>query len=199
MTVYTCYQCNNNELIKNVSELYLKDGDKIADITYGKGVFWRNIDLAKYDFYPSDIITCPDTPYDFRNLPYDDNFFDVVVLDPPYVHNPGKLIVDANYQNAETTKGMYHKDIINLYKEGMQESFRVLKNNGYLWVKCKDEIESSRQCMSHIEIYNDALKMGFAVKDLFVMMQKNNPILQHVVQKHARKNHSYLWIFKKCH
>jgi len=196
---YSSYVCNNNsELVKEVSNLYLKDGDSIADITYGKGVFWKKMDLNRFDFYPSDIITCPEAPYDFKKLPYPKEKFDVVVFDPPYSHNPGQMIVNDNYQLRETTRGFYHKDIIQLYKEGMAEALRTLKQDGLLWVKCKDEIESSKQQMSHIEIFNIAINdLDFMVKDLFVMTQKNKPTIQFKNQQHARKNHSYLWVFKK--
>ena len=197
-SVFTSYQNHNDALIEKVAELYFEDGWKVADVTYGKGVFWRKTDLKKYKFYPSDIMTCPDTPYNFKELPYETGEMDVVVFDPPYVHNPGTMIINDNYQNKETTKGFYHKDIIQLYKEGMIEAVRVMKKGGLLLVKCKDEIESSKQYMSHIEIYDIALKeLNLYVQDLFVLTQKVNPIVQHKNQKHARKNHSYLWVFAK--
>lgn len=177
--------------------MYLKEGARIADVTYGKGVFWKHVHLDRFDFNPSDILTCPDFPFDFRDLPYKDKDFDCVVLDPPYCHNPGQLIVDANYKNAETTKGMYHKDIIELYAAGMAEAYRILRVGGTLWVKCKDEIESSIQRWSHIELYEIALRLKFYAKDLFVLTQKSRPCIQHKKQQHARKNHSYLWVFKK--
>lgn len=145
----------------------------------------------------SDLITCQKARWDCRKLPHKDFTFDVVVLDLPYAHNPGQLMVDANYQNASTTKGMYHKDIIQLYREGMTEAKRILKPEGYLWVKTQDEIESSFQRWSHIEIYEIALTLGFFGKDLFVLMQNNRPVIQHKKQQHARKCHSYLWIFKR--
>jgi len=195
--VYTAYTENNNFLILKVSKLYLKPGDKIADITYGKGTFWKDIDLSQFKLSPSDIRTCPESPYDFRDLPYDDDSFDVVVFDPPYAHNPGNMIVNPAYQNKETTKGFYHKDIINLYKEGMEESFRIVKKGGFVFVKCQDEIETSKQRYSHIEIFNIAEELGFYGKDLFVLVRKVFPVIQHKNQKHARKNHSYLWIFQK--
>lgn len=194
--VFSTITGDNSDLILKVSQLYLKDGDKVADVTFGKGVFWKKIDISKIYLHPSDIITCKNK-FDFRDLPYEDEEFDIVVFDPPYCHNPGKLIVDKNYKNSETTKGMYHNDIIRLYTEGMTEAKRVLKKpGGMLWVKCKDEIESSYQRWSHIEIYHFARKLGFFAKDLFVLTQKNNPVIQHLNQKHSRKNQSYLWIFK---
>ena len=195
--IYTSYTGDNNFLIKEVSDLFLKDGYKVADVTYGRGVFWKSIDTSKYDFLPSDLQTCPDARYDFRKLPYKSDSLDVVVFDPPYVHNPGNFIMNDRYQNKETTKGMYHKDIINLYRQGMGEAMRVLKVGGTLWVKCKDEVESSIQRWSHVEILLTANRMGLYGLDLFVLTQQRLPILQHTKQNHARKNHSYLWVFLK--
>jgi len=195
--MYSIVIGNNSDLIKHVANLYLQNEDKIADITYGKGAFWRKVDLSQYDFHPSDLITCPKTRYDFRKLPYADNSFDVVVFDPPYAHNPGKMIVDDNYKNAKTTKGLYHNDILELYREGMQESYRILKPNGTLWVKGQDEVESGYQRWSHVEHLLMALDMGMYGKDLFILGQNKNPVIQNKKQQHARKKHSYLWIFKK--
>jgi tRNA G10 N-methylase Trm11 len=194
--IYTAHKCDNKFLVSHVAKMYLKEGDRIADITYGKGIFWRNINTDKYDFYPSDLLTC-DAAYDFRDLPYKNNSFDVVVFDPPYCHNPGKLLTDSSYLNRDTTKGMYHKDIINLYKDGITEAVRTLKEGGFLWVKCMDELESGIQRWSHIEIYNLAIKFKLFAKDMFVLVQSKYPVIQYKNQKHARKNHSYLWIFKK--
>lgn len=194
--IYTSEVGDNSDLIAHVAALYLKSGDRIWDVTYGKGVFWRKLDQNKYRVRLSDILCGPEH-IDFRHLPPSNEKYDCVILDPPYCHNPGQMIIDKNYRNAETTKGLYHKDIIRLYDDGMREAFSVLKTGGYLWVKCKDEIESSYQRWSHIEVYNAALKIGFFAQDLFILTQKSNPIVQHKRQQHARKNHSYLWVFKK--
>jgi len=195
--VFSSIVGNNADLIYEVAKLYLRPGDRIADVTYGKGVFWRKIDTSKYEMFVSDLLTVPERLYDFRNLPYSDNYFDVVVLDPPYSHNPGYMIVDANYHNRETTKGFYHDDIIRLYRDGIIEAYRVLKPGGLLWVKCKDEIESGIQRMSHTDVRICAEDVGFFIQDFFVMVQSRRPVVQHHRQLHARKNHSYLWIFKK--
>jgi methylase of polypeptide subunit release factors len=194
--LYTSYTGDNSDLILAISSMYLKPGFRVADVTYGKGVFWRKVDLTQIELSASDIKTCA-AKYDFKKLPYEDAVFDVVVFDPPYCHNPGQMIVNDNYQNAETTKGLYHNDIVDLYSAGMVEAFRILKPGGMLWVKCKDELESSYQRWSHIEIYDLARQMGFFGKDLFILTQKSRPIVQHKNQQHARKNHSYLWIFQK--
>ena len=195
--VFTSQVGDNAALIAHAARLYIPDRADVADITYGKGVFWRSVDTQGFkSFHPSDLLTLPDQQHDFRDLPYADESMDVVIFDPPYVHNPGALIVEANYRNAETTGGMFHDDIIELYREGMHESMRILRVGGTLWVKCKDEIESSIQRWSHIELYEIARGMGLYAKDLFILTQNARPYIQHV-QKHARKNHSYLWIFER--
>ena len=190
--IYTCYTGKNDVLFEKISKLYFKPGIIIKDVTYGMGAFWKRTNLEQYNFQGTDL----KTGVDFRKLPYDNDSVDVVILDPPYAHTPGNMMVDKTYNNAATTKGMYHKDIMKLYADGMKESYRVIRNDGYLMVKCQDEIESSKQKWSHIEIYGEAMKLGYYAKDLFVLHQDKNPIIQHK-QQHARKNHSYLWVFKK--
>jgi hypothetical protein len=196
--VLSSYQCNNDFLLAQVARLYFRPGDRIADVTYGKGRFWRAIDLTQYDFHASDLLTVPEHPYDFRSLPYRSEDFDVYVLDPPYMRKPpARRYMDADYRNYETTRGYSHDDIIRLYRDGMIEGHRILKPGGLMLVKCKDEIEDGRQRMSHIEIHNIGVKeLGMAVQDLFVLTQKALLVVfRHA--GHARKNHSYLWVFRK--
>ena len=47
----------NADLFANVETLYFNRGDKIADVTYGNGTFWQQIDTTRYDFNPSDLYT----------------------------------------------------------------------------------------------------------------------------------------------
>ena len=56
----------NHHLVAKVSRLYLRPGMVVADVTYGKGGFWKSTDTTIYDFRPSDITTGTD----FRDLPY---------------------------------------------------------------------------------------------------------------------------------
>ena len=106
-------------------------------------------------------------------------------------------MVDKNYKNKETTTAQYHGDIMaNLYFRGMAEARRILAHKGLMFVKCQDEIQSGKQVWSHIEIYNAALAMGFYAKDMFVLMRNDRPPKQHK-QQHARRNHSYLWVFQR--
>ncbi len=66
-------------------------------------------------------------------------------------------------------------------------------------VKCQDEVSANRQNLTHVEIVNAYLDMGFHCKDLFVVVRPNRPSMSRVVkQVHARKNHSYFLVFIKA-
>lgn len=201
MTVRTASAVDNATLIRDACQLYVMDGATVADVTYGRGAFWRRTDTERFKLFRSDLhpLDASITEADFRSLPYETASLDVVVLDPPYIHNPGKHVTDGRYNNAATTCGMYHADILRLYIEGMSEAHRVLHpEGGQLWVKCKDEVESGVQRWSHIEIYEAALRLGFFARDLFVVVpQSRTSSSRWARQIHARKNHSYLWVFER--
>jgi len=183
---------SNADLIKQVARLYATDPTlRIADVTYGKGAFWRK--TPQLDVTGSDLITVPERPYDFRDLPYEDNSFDIVVFDPPYLVWPGQHMSNDRYQNAQTTKGFYYSDIRDLYRDGMKEAQRVAGRQ--VWVKCKDTVSSGSQRWLHHHILTDAEAMGMTGRDLFILDATSRlPTGGWTTQHHARKPHSYLWV-----
>jgi len=192
--VYTVVYGTNADLIANAARLYLHRGDVICDVTLNKAVFWQKVNLTAYRFFGTDITGHPSV--DFRKLPYNDGFADHLVLDPPYQH--GLDHVGAQYDPLRKAAKMTHADIINdFYGGGLREAWRVLRPGGLAWVKCGDEIEASKQRWSHIEIWQLAMELGFKGVDLFVLHRHGRPMLREKRQKHARKNHSFLWIFKR--
>jgi hypothetical protein len=195
--VFNCIQGDNADLIAAVARLYLPKGCRVADITYGRGVFWQRVNLADYRFHKSDKITCPSSPHDFRQLPYEARFFDVVVFDPPYAHAGDGMRVEPCYQIASTAGGLSHRDIMEGYEGGMTEADRILKPGGTLWVKCADEIERSLHRRSHMEVFQIAQSLDLIDQDLFVLMQDTLPVTNGRRQQHARKNCSFLWVFRK--
>jgi len=83
------------------------------------------------------------------------------------------------------------------YERGMTEAARILKPEGTLWVKCADEIERSLQRRGHIEVFQIARGLGLIDEDFFVLMQEGPPVTNGKRQQHARKNCSFLWVFRK--
>jgi len=200
MAVYSTIEGNNAELIAKVCELYLGPDDMVADVTYGKGAFWKTVGEAQVTATDKYSLP-PDRQMDFAKLKYVDGQFTIVVFDPPYIHTPGeKYQNNATYNNSETHKDegsmeKYHKAVVQRYRRGMCEAARVASR--MVWVKCQDEVCSGYQWYTHIEVFNIAQSLGLYARDLFVLKQKGLPTIQHKQQQHARKNHSYLWVFEK--
>lgn len=209
--IFSAYTSNNEDVFPKILKLFVSSGAKIADVTYGKGIFWKNIDQSQYDLFFSDI----KTGVDCRNLPYEDASIDCVVLDPPYMeglyrkdtrHMAGNGSFSAfrdSYSNGkeyEQAFGMpkYHDAVLAMYFSAGKEAYRVLKKNGILIVKCQDEVSANKQHLTHVEIINHYIKLGYYTKDLFVIMRTNRPSVSRIKkQVHARKNHSYFLIFEK--
>lgn len=216
--VSSWHVATNSEVFPKVLQLHVEEGSKIADVTYGKGVFWENIPLDKYDLYRTDINPekSPDSPdgegIDCRDLPYQDNSFDVIVLDPPYAEgyfrrnkdhlagNGSHAKFRENYSTgtAYTESPKYHQAVLALYFDAGREAKRVLRDDGTFIVKVGDEVSSNTQELTHIQITNFyERELRFYTKDLFVVERHNEPATPGVHnQVHARKNHSFFMIYE---
>lgn len=202
--VLTAKVGTNADLFPNILRLYAGTGDRIADVTYGKGVFWKNVDLALYDCFFTDLAEDAGVPaiggVDMTNLPYDNKSIDMVVIDPPYRPRTARLRTDFNrdlddrYRLGRDLKTQVQ--VLNLYRAGMVEAERVLVDGGILVVKCQDAVESGRQCWMHIDIFSIAASLGFFGEDLFVLVTTIS-VTDRRRQQHARKNHSFFWVFRK--
>jgi len=199
---------NNADLFPKILDLHVKPGAVIADITYGLGVFWRNIPKNKYALKATDL----KTGVDFRKLPYEDGSIDCVVLDPPYMEGllrrntkhlggVGSYHAFRNaYSNGQGSDGepKWHAAVLDLYFKAGKEAHRVMRKNGVFIVKCQDEVSAGKQNLTHVEIINEYAKLGFYAKDLFVLVRTNNASVSRLLkQVHARKNHSYFLVFVK--
>lgn len=199
--VTTVIDGKNEDLIATAASVYLTDGATVADVTYSSGRFWRKVDTARYRFLASDLM--PVKPgvihADFRALPYRDGSLDALVFDPPYIHSPGKGMLADRYNGRATTDMITYADIMQLYEDGMTEANRVLRDGGQVWVKCKDSLASERQRWSHITIFGIAAELGMYPRDLFLLVDATSPTVttgRWARQLHARKVHSYLWVFE---
>lgn len=219
--VHSAMVGGNALLFAKVMALHVQPGSRVADVTFGKGVFWRQIDTCTYDLWASDIGKVPKTAHtqhrpgldgvDCCSLPYESASFDAVVLDPPYMEGlfrraKGQLAGAGShapfrdaYSNGEVTADgpKYHDAVTDLYLRAGLETRRVLRPGGKLIVKCQDEVSANKQRLTHVEIITAYEDMGFYTKDLFVLVRCNKPGVSRVIrQVHARKNHSYVLVFE---
>jgi len=206
--VLSAYNGTNADLFPKVLKLHVPKGSVVCDVTYGKGVFWRNVNLDEYKLEATDL----KTGVDARNLPYADSSKDCLVFDPPYMEGLYRKEVShlagggshssfrEYYSNGQpTTEGpKWHAAVLEMYYLVGKEAFRILKSDGIFIVKCQDEVSANRQNLTHVEIINYYEKLGFYTKDLFVLVRNNTPVISKIIkQVHARKNHSYFLVFQK--
>src|SRR3989304_3393213 len=162
--IFSAHVGENAELFPNILSLYVPKGSVIADVTYGQGVFWRDVDLSDYKLKATDI----KDGFDCRELSYRNVSFDCVVFDPPYMHTPGGTATNGHqhyeryYRNnsANNQGKKYHEAVLDLYFRGAREAYRVLKPKGILIVKCQDEVCANKQRLTHVEIIIELEKMG---------------------------------------
>jgi hypothetical protein len=186
-------------MMADVARLYIRDGAIVADVTYGRGMFWTKTDHRRFTLLSSDLMTRAQVRADFRRLPYPDESVDVVVLDPPYVHNGHpRMMFNNRYNGAATTAGTSVSDIIELYAAGLREARRVLRRRGRVFVKGMDQVENRQQRWFHLELPAIAEALGMFLRDQFILVPTAPPSFKRWKRQiHARKSHSFLWIFER--
>lgn len=116
----------------------------ILDVCCGSRMFWfnkQNPDVLFADIRKENHILCdgrilniePDIQIDFRDIPFDDESFFMVVFDPPHLLKAG--------QNSWLAKkyGVLSENWREDIKAGFYECWRVLKKNGTLIFKWSED------------------------------------------------------------
>lgn len=206
--ILSAHTAGNADVFPKVLALHVPSGSVVADVTFGKGVFWRRVPAGLYDVRATDL----QTGTDCRSLLYAGGSLDAVVLDPPYMEGLYRKRTDQmagagshaafreRYSDRNATAGgpKWHAAVLDLYYRAGREAARVLRRRGVLVVKCQDEVSANKQRLTHVEIVNEYAGYGFYAKDLFVVVRTNRPAVSRVKkQVHARKNHSYFLVFEK--
>jgi hypothetical protein len=223
--VLSAHAGDNADLFPQILRLHVPKGATVADVTFGQGTFWRKVPAGEYTVLASDIdAKVPDGPVpamrievtggiDCRNLPYQNESLDCVVLDPPYMEglyrsSPAHMAgsgTHASFRDAysngkpqEVEGPKWHEAVVDMYVRTGYEAYRVLKKDGILIVKCQDEVSANKQRLTHVEIITAYEAMGFYSRDLFVLVRSNRAGVSRLKkQEHARKNHSYFLVFQK--
>jgi transcriptional regulator with XRE-family HTH domain len=199
--VMSAYAGTSDEVFPLVISLYVDPGSVVADVTYGKGVFWKLVPPGLYDLRATDL----STGVDCRELPYADGSLDCVVFDPPFMHSPGgsahagHQLFENNYRNNKASYGKNdHGALLDLYFTAADEAFRVLKKGGVYIVKCQDEVCSNTQRLTHVEVINELDNKQLVIEDLFVVVRHAKPGVSRLLEQlHSRKRHSYFLVFLK--
>lgn len=174
-----------------------------CDPTYSIGNFYKNTGIEepiyKFDIKPQiEGVEFGDS----RDLPLTDSSINCIMFDPPFLATTGKSLEKDDGHNIINKRfGVYpsEQELHQFYIDTLKECYRVLNDKGILIFKCQDKVSSGKQYMSHCFIHDEAVKVGFYPKDLFILLAKNRLVAdwQLKSQKNARKFHSYFWVFEK--
>ena len=118
-----------------------------------------------------------------------------IVFDPPFLFRPRKAINNDRICNRFSYFKSFD-ELIEMYSNSLKEFRRILKPRGYLFFKCQD-MTDDKTYFTHIAVYDLALKNGFRVRDMFVLIAKNRIYHSELKQRHARKFHSYWYVLQK--
>lgn len=130
--------------------------ERILDACCGSRMFWfdkQNEDVLFMDIRKEEHTLCdgrslevkPDIVGDFRDMPFDDESFYLVVFDPPHLINAG----DDSWLAKKYGKldELWQFDI----RQGFNECMRVLKPNGTLIFKWNEDQISLQEILSVID------------------------------------------------
>ncbi len=199
-SVYT----SNHEAITNIMHLYGIERFDL-DCTYSKGNFWKGLPdpVHKTDLYPH---------YDHvieansEDLPFDAGSMKNIMYDPPFVivgsgaryrnNREGSSIIAKRFEGYGT-----YDDLKLNYYNTLKELYRICEDGGFVVMKCQDTVSGGKQYFSHVMVMNMAYSLGFYPRDMFVLTSniRVNAFngTKWSKQHHARKYHSYFWVFEK--
>jgi hypothetical protein len=192
---------SNDEVIKNIMGLYnIEQFD--LDCTYSTGNFWKNLPAPKHksDLFPkNDTIIRASS----ENLPFDDNSMKSVMYDPPFViagksykdNKDGSSIIAKRFEGYTN-----YRELTENYYNTLKELYRVCEKGGLVVMKCQDTVSGGKNHFTHCLIMNMAMQIGFYPRDMFVLTSNvriNSFGTKWTKQEHARKYHSYFWVFEK--
>ena len=193
---------DQSEIIRNILKLHVPERKIDCDPTFSTGAFYNGTGIAlpeyRFDISPqrSDVIQA-----DARRLPLADSSISCMMLDPPFLATKGKSLKSTDSNIINRRFGVYpdEKSLHRCYSDMLAEAYRVLKPDGILIFKCQDKVSSGKQYMSHVYIMNEAVRIGFYPKDLFILLAKSRLVAnwQKQNQRNSRKYHSYFWVFQK--
>ena len=190
--IKTVYR-DQGKILRAITFLYLENKSFELDPAYGEGNLYRKIPNPKLKF---DIVPKSKEVEigDCRHLEIESESINSIMFDPPFTVGGGKKgIIKEKYGEYKTME-----ELLEFYRESLKEFVRILKEEGILVVKCMDVVSSRKNYFNHIFFYNEALKNGFTAEDLFILIvDRRMPQWNIQNQEHARKHHSYFWVFRK--
>ena len=198
MSVLRSVSYDQIEILKSIMTL-CKIDRFCADVTYGNGGFYKDIEKPEHRFDLdgdlADVVQADST-----DLPLGDESISSLVFDPPFLtYVRAARGGNGNMVMAKRFAGYWRYDELESHYIGtINEAHRVLKKKGIMVIKCQDIIHNHKMHCTHVNVINWAAGM-FRLKDLFVLPAKHRMPSPNRkgVQKHARVFHSYFLVLER--
>lgn len=199
---------NQQKILADILRLHSYNKEIDADLTYSVGGFYKNCNYLceprmKYDMFPqaSDVAALREVERIETGGLY------TVVCDPPFTVSQGPSLTETGRTTLEGSNmtssrfGCFSsiKEMENSFSYLLEQSYRILKQkNGILIFKIQPTVTSGKQYFANLFVCNTAIQLGFELVDEFILIG-NRRILssKHSNQQHARKYHSYFYVFRK--
>jgi len=196
MNVIKSIQNSDRDILQSIKTLYLNGNNFDLDPCYSTGKFYEDLERPriKMDKEPkSDDIEQNDI---LDGIMLSSNSLNGIVFDPPFMFGKhGKT--DQNIMTKRFTMFDSWDELQKMYKIALKEFYRILKKGGIVAFKCQDYTDS-KTTLTHCFVWQWAIEQGFNVEDLFIMAFKGGRVWNsNLVQRHARKYHSYWLVLKK--
>ena len=203
---------SQKEILKNIMTLYNNGEAFDCDITASQLKFYLKnrgdeyelpVPKHLFDVYPQSEDVKQIVP--FQKIPMPDNSLGSIVFDPPFVISPktcksaleGKdksCLMFKRFSSFYPVSELYYN-----YYWWLKESYRTLKEDGILVVKCMSTVSGGYQHNSEEYVFMAAMSLGFYCVDKFILNAKARLIsgAKYKKQCHSRKYTSVFYVFQK--
>lgn len=188
---------DQEDILDAIQELYCPDGF-VCDVTYGNGAFYKNRDKPSLRFdldeTLEDVLTASST-----DLPLHDGSLPNVVFDPPFLTYVKKGRESGSIMGKRFSGYWSYDELVEHYKETINEVYRVLQKDGIFVFKCQDIIHNHQLYPTHANVMNWCYEAGLRPLDIFILGAKHRMRVGDAKrkQKHSRSYHCYFLVFKK--
>lgn len=211
-TIIRSLSYDQKEILYNIMKLHNNGEPYDCDITAST--------LKFYDGNPNDEFYIPEPKYlfdvypqcdkvqkitPFNKLPLEDNSIGSIVIDLPFVISPhtsksvlepkeGSQIIASRFSSFYPVAELHENEYW-----WIKEAYRVLKEGGICVFKMQSVVSGGLEIWSTPFAFMCAQKIGFYVKDEFILAAKARLISagKYKAQQHARKYSSTFWVFEK--
>ncbi|MFA5557835.1 MAG: hypothetical protein WDA59_00020 [Methanofastidiosum sp.] len=194
----------DNELLPILIDIHSDNNNPvILDCTYNKGTMWKGI-MHHYNVTTMDIDESYKVDYvaDFRNMPFSNKSFDIIIFDPPHLptnaatENSSKIWEERYGINNKSGMGRDGDNVSEMFLPFLLEAKRILKDGGIVLAKISDIIHNHRYQWQHIDFISAVKKINMTPCDMVIKADPSAGNLKSSKWKnikHFRKCHCY-WI-----